>query len=93
MNVRYKFQTKFEQKILVWVAISPRGKTKALFFKSGLAITKKIYQKECLDRGLIPFIRKYYPRGDYVFWPDLASFNYARSVCDHLRSENIEFVP
>ena len=42
----------------VLVAIYPRGKTKALFLNRGLAMPKEVYQNECLDHGLIPFIRK-----------------------------------
>ena len=93
LNVKNKFKAKFEAKVLVWVAISPRGKSKALFFKSGLAINQTIYKEQCLDKGLLPFIAKYYPRGGYVFWPDLASSHYAKSVCNHLESKGIEFVP
>jgi hypothetical protein len=78
--VKNKFKAKFEEKILVWVAISPRGKSKALFFKSGLAINQSIYKEQCLDKGLLPFIDKYYPRGGYVFWPDLASSHYKKRL-------------
>ena len=70
LHMRYNFQTKSEHNILVWVAISPHGKTQALFFNNGLAITKEVYQNQCLDCGSMPFISKYYPRGGYVFWPD-----------------------
>lgn len=93
LDVRSKFKSKFEPKVLVWLAISPRGHSKALFFKSGLAINQYVYKNECLDRGLIPFIRSKYPHGNYVFWPDLASSHYANSVCEHLNNQNIEFVP
>ena len=82
-NARNKFKAKFEEKILVWVAISPRGKSKALFFKSGLAINQSIYKEQCLDKGLVPFIDKYYSRCGYVFWPDLASTHCAKSFCNH----------
>jgi hypothetical protein len=91
--VRNKFKEKFEEKILVWVAFSPRGKSKALFFKSGLAINQSIYKEQCLDKGLVSFIDKYYPRGCYVFWPDLASCHYAKSVWNHFKSKYIEFLP
>jgi hypothetical protein len=33
-DVKNKFEAKFEEKVLVYVAISPRGISKALFFKS-----------------------------------------------------------
>ena len=37
-------------------------------------------------------IKKYYSRGDYVFWPDLASSHYAKSVQNYLNDQNIPFV-
>lgn len=92
-DVKNSYKSKFEPKLLVWIAISPRGKSKVVFFKSGLAINKNVYQKECLERRLIPFIKQYYSDGQYVFWPDLASSHYASSVQQYLRDQNVTFVP
>jgi len=41
---------------------------------------------------LLPYIRKSYENGEYIFWPDQASSHYAKSVFDHFRDENIDFV-
>ena len=92
-NVRYKYKSKYEPKLLVWIAISPRGKSRTLFLPSGLAVNQQVYKESCLKERLVPFIKQYYQDGKYVFWPDLASSHYAHSVQDYLRRENINYVP
>ena len=92
-EVKNKLQSKFEQKLLVWIAISPRGMSKTLFFKSGLAMNQSIYKDQCLTKGLLPFINKYYRAVNYVFWPDLATSHYARSVQEFLFTKGVNFVP
>jgi CTP-dependent riboflavin kinase len=91
-DVRNKFKAKYEPKLLVWLAISPRGLSRVRFFKSGLAINQNIYRDECMRKCLIPFIRKYYQDGKYVFWPDLASSHYANYVLSDLRDKNVKYV-
>ena len=90
-DVMYKSVKKYEPKLLVWLAISPRGVTKPFIAKSGLAINQTRYL-EIIQQYLEPFILKKYPHGGYVFWPDLASSHYAKSVQDYLKSKNIEFI-
>ena len=48
------------------------------FRKSGYASDQYEYRDECLEPYLLPFIEKYH-KDDilFVFWPDLASANYA----------------
>jgi predicted transcriptional regulator len=91
-HVKYKYQAKYESKVMVWIAISPSGISKPCFSQSGLAVNQEVY-KNCLQTYLIPFIRKYHSTDLHVFWPDLASSHYANSVQDYLKSEKIEFVP
>jgi len=92
-NVKNKYKSKFEEKVLVYIAISARGVSAPLFFKSGLAINQYVYKEECLTKRLIPFVRKHHRDDQYVFWPDLASSHYATSVQQHLQTEKIRFVP
>lgn len=92
-EVKNKYKAKYEEKVLVYIVISSRGTSKAVFFKSGLAINQFTYKEECLKKVLIPFIKKYHSDGHYVFWPDLASSHYANSVQKYLTDENIHFVP
>lgn len=84
-HIKFKSKQKFEKKLLVWIAISPRGISQPFIAPSGLAINQEVYLKECIKKRLIPFIKKYHSDNNFVFWPDLASSHYANSVINHLR--------
>jgi len=84
-DVKYKFKSKFEPKLLVWLAISPRGMSRPYFVPSGLAVNQHIYLEQCIQKRLMPFIKNKYPMGRYIFWPDLASSHYANSVVNFQR--------
>lgn len=92
-NVKNKYQAKYEEKVLVYVAISPRGISKPLFFKSGLAINAEVYKNECLSKSLIPFLRSHHSDKKFVFWPDLASAHYAKTVQEYLHKKKVNYVP
>lgn len=91
-NVKFATKKKFEGKVLVWIAMGPKGLSHALIRKSGFAINAQRYLDECIKRRLIPYICEHYAQGEYIFWPDQASSHYAKTVLAHLRAENIEFV-
>jgi hypothetical protein len=91
-DVKCKKKSKFERKILVWVAISPAGISQPFFQPSRMAINQEVYLNDCIKKRLIPFIKKYHSDDNYVFWPDLASSHYAKSVVSYLTGENITFV-
>lgn len=91
-DVKFAKKKKLEKKLLVWVAISSRGISRPFIAPSGLAINQKVYLKRCIERGLIPFIKKYHSDGNYVFWPDLASSHYAKSVVQYFVDNNVHFV-
>jgi hypothetical protein len=59
-NVKYKRKQKFPPKILVWISISPKGHSKPYFVSSKGTINKKNYSKECIEKRLVPFIKKYH---------------------------------
>jgi hypothetical protein len=92
-NVKYSEKSKFESKVLVWLAISNRGVSKLFMVPSGLAINQHVYLKECIIKRLVPFIKKHHQNGDYVFWPDLASSHYAKSVTNWMDKKNVKYVP
>ena len=83
---------KFEKNLLVWVAISPRGMSQSFIAPSGLSVNQDVYLNECVKKRLIPYIEKYHSDNNYVFWPDLASSQYANSVLTWLREKNVTFV-
>lgn len=89
-SVKYVTKKKFENKVLVWIAMGPRGMSQPFIEKSKQAINKDVYLKECVKKRLIPYIRRNYT--NYVFWPDQASSHYAIMVINHLRKEGINFV-
>lgn len=91
-DVKHRYVQKFEPKVLVWLAISPRGVSKPYFKPSGLSITSQVYL-EIIKSHLEPFIARHYRDGGYVFWPDLAGAHYGNIVLDYLKSQNIQFVP
>jgi transposase len=91
-NVKYNYKEKYPDKLLVWLAISPKGMTKPIFRKSGNAINQDVYL-QMLQKELVPFIKKNYSTGGYVFWPDLASAHYAGIVTKYLKDQNIPYVP
>ena len=84
---------KYEPKVLVWLAISTKGISQIHIRPSGMAINQEVYLNECIIKRLVPFINKYHSNGNYVFWPDLASSNYAYSITDWLEEQNITFLP
>ena len=92
-EVKYSQKTKFPFKILVWVAISKRGRSSFLVKRTKGAVDSKFYIGKCLKPKLLPFIRKHYPDGKYIFWPDLASSHYSKDTQKFMREEEINFVP
>lgn len=91
-KVKYKEKAKFEKKILVWIAASPKGLSEPYLVPSGMAINKEIYKTECIQRRLLPFINTNYSEDEYLLWSDLASSHYANNVLDFMRQNNINFV-
>ena len=91
-KVKYVKKAKYEKNLLVWAAISSKGISKIFIVPSGQAFNQHIYKEECLQRRLIPFIKKYHQEDEFIFWPDLASPHYAETVCDFMIESKINFV-
>lgn len=92
-DVRYKKKAKFEDKILVWCAISEAGiSTPYVGHVRGEAVDANVYTRRCLPK-LLRFIRRHHNNDDFIFWPDLASCHYARLTQNWLTQNNIPFVP
>ena len=91
-NVQFNPKAKFEQKILLWICFSVNGFATPYFVPSGMAVNQHVYLKECIIKRLIPFINSFHSNGRYVFWPDLASSHYAKTVIGYLRDKKINFV-
>jgi len=67
---KYQTKSKYEKKLMVWVASSINGLSEIYLVPSRGTINLDIYIEECLEKRLIK--KKHYSM-PYVFWPDLAS--------------------
>lgn len=91
-SIKFNPVDKFPKKLLVYFLFSEEGMSEPLFIPSGLAVNQSIYLEECIKKRLIPFIRQHHSDGQYIFWPDLASSHYAKSVIRYLEEQNVNFV-
>ena len=64
-KIKNKYKSKYEEKVLVWIAISGSGMSEPYFRKSGYAIDQHVYRDECIELYLLPFIEKYH-KEDYL---------------------------
>lgn len=90
---KYKTKEKYGKKLLVWLAISSKGRSVPYFHFSREAINQKNYQNECITQRLVPFIEKYHQNKKIIFWPDLATAHYAKDTISLLKTLGISFVP
>ena len=85
----YRRTEKFAKKALVWQAICTCGLKSSSFVTTG-TINGQIYLEECLQKRLLPFIRRH--EASTLFWPDMASCHYARGVVNWLKENDVDFV-
>ena len=72
-NVRVKGQDKFPKMVMVWVAISPRGLSKPVFYRSGSpSVDSPIYMDKCLEKSVLPLIQEHHADFNFI----LASAHY-----------------
>ena len=84
---------KFEPKVMLWIAISPKGlSTPVLTSGRSMAVKASTYITRCLNPILVPFLQEKYPNGGYVFWPDKASSHYARATLTFLDGHGVNYV-
>ncbi len=79
---KYKRKKKYAEKLLCQIAVSPKGRSEPYFHRVKGAINSQIYKTECIEKRLLPFIKKYYSNDGYIFWPDLAPAHYSKRSKD-----------
>ena len=89
-NFKQQKMSKFAGKFLVWQAICTCGKTSKTFVTKG-SVNQEIYLEECVKKRLMPLIRSH--NTPPLFWPDLATCHYARTVLEWYQRNGINFVP
>ena len=93
-NTKFIEHEKYPKKLLLWLAISKKGRSQLYIRhqKEG-AINGQVYRDECIRKRLLPFIKKHYANNNYIFWPDLASSHYSKSVMELLQEKEIKILP
>lgn len=88
---KVKSKEKFPKKFLVWQCIDENGHVSKPFISMG-TINAQTYKVQCLQKRLLPFLRKHNIKEKALFWPDLATSHYAGAVVDFLRKHKIRYV-
>lgn len=88
---KIKPKEKFPKKFLVWQVIDEYGHVSKPFISVG-TINADTYKVQCLQKRLLPFLRKHNLMGKALFWPDLATSHYAGIVTEFLKQHNIRYV-
>ena len=88
-DVRFKKKSKYEPKVLVWVAFSEDGMAEPFIKESTIAIDAERYINKCLKPKLFKFIRSWYNHDEYVFWPDLASAHYGKTTIETFKVKKL----
>jgi len=90
-SVKFYGKRKFEQRVMVWCAISPQG-VSSMAILTNISMNNIRY-KEILRKNLLPFLKKKYFNGrKFVFWPDLATCHYHRDVLEFLEVNKIPYI-
>ena len=79
----------FEPNVLVWLAASDSGISESFFFPSGLTVNKATFEEDFINGRLVLFIKTHHADGNNVFWPDLVSLHYAKTVTDFYEGHDI----
>ena len=74
---------------MVWQEICPCGLKSQSFVTKG-TINAQVYQKECLEKRLVPFYEK--NKVCASICPDSATAHYAKSTLGLLKANDIQFV-
>ena len=90
--IKYIRKEKFEPKLMVWMAISPRAASPLVIFPTKQNINGEFYREFILRQVVKPFVDCHYPDGNYLFWPDLAPGHTASETVDLLHELDINFI-
>lgn len=88
---RFKKKNNYSEKFMVWQAISEDGIATRPFITSG-TMKGAQYREECLEKILIPWLKENYGTEKVLFWNDMSTAHYEKSVLRYLESEGIEFL-
>lgn len=87
---KFKELEKFPEKYLIWQAICTCGLKTTPYISKG-TMNGDSYLKNCLKRRLLPLIKKH--NTPVLFWPDLPSCHFSKSVKEWYEKEGLFVVP
>lgn len=90
LRKNYPALTKFPKKLMIWQAICSCSRRSKTYVAKG-TMNAATYHKECLQQRLLPFLRSH--NVPPLFWPDLASIHYSKSVVQWYLANEVNFVP
>ena len=90
-DIRFVGKDKYPKWFLVWQAVDEFGNISEHSIKDG-TLGAEEYRSECHHKRLIPYINKNNFENPVLFWPDMATIHYARSVQNWFGDNNIEFI-
>ena len=92
VDVKFQKKKKFEEKVMIWMAILSKGVSKVYVHQSKQAIRQGTYINQCIKKRQIPFIKQFHQDENYLFWPDLANAHYGNTTEEILQKNNIPYV-
>ena len=93
-EIKFKRRMKFEPKLLVWWAVSVKGRSSVYVHRSKTAVGTETYLHECIRKRLVPFINTNHNGDPVLFWSDLAGAHYSNHGIKYVkRSHNPPNVP
>ncbi len=84
---------KYPDKIMVWLCTSDCGVSQPYFMPWKDSIRGENYREHCINECLVPFLDKFHADGDYHFWPDLATSDYAKDTLAIFKEHSIAYIP
>ena len=88
----YKQRSRFPKNVMVSAGISWNGKTAIHFIATGSVRVNSERYVNLLREGLLPDIRRLYPRGNFILQQDGARCHTSRQTSAFLEGEGVEFM-
>lgn len=86
----HRFQNK--SSVMVWAALSKKGKIPIVFIDKGIKINGKYYREQVLEEHMVPGAKKLYPNGGWTFQQDSAPSHSANATQEWLNEFSPGFI-
>ncbi|CAD5227603.1 unnamed protein product [Bursaphelenchus xylophilus] len=83
----------YPQSLMVWAGICASGKTPLIFVEKGVKINAKVYQKDILEKVVLPWSAEHFGQRRWTFQQDSAPAHSSKSTQDWIRAHFPDFIP